>query len=117
MTKPDTIILGGGTAGAVVAGRLAEKSDEQILVLEAGPAYGAYAEGRWPRDLVDARALSYSHDWGYDSGSTFSNRVIRFERAKVIGGCSAHNGCAAIWGSRVDYDAWRDAGNDGWSTE
>jgi choline dehydrogenase len=35
----------------------------------------------------------------------------------VIGGCSSHNGCAAIWGSRLDYDAWAAAGNDGWATD
>src|SRR5690349_1313144 len=115
--RADTVILGGGTAGAVVAAILAEKSDESIVLLEAGPDYGALADGGWPADLIDARALSYSHDWDYDSGSTYADRVIRFERARVIGGCSAHNGCAAIWGSRVDYDAWAAAGNPGWSTE
>src|SRR5581483_7295950 len=36
------------------------------------------------------------------------------ERARVLGGCSAHNGCAAIWGSRDDYDGWERRGNDGW---
>ena len=112
----DTVILGGGTAGAAVAGLLAERSDESILLLEAGPDYGALADGHWPADLIDARALSYSHDWGYDSGSTYPDRVIPFERARVIGGCSAHNGCAAIWGHRADYDAWAAAGNPGWST-
>ena len=34
----------------------------------------------------------------------------------MIGGCSAHNGCIVIWGSRADYDGWAAAGNDGWST-
>ncbi len=35
----------------------------------------------------------------------------------MIGGCSSHNGCIALWGSREDYDCWADDGNDGWSTE
>ncbi|MFL5759168.1 MAG: GMC family oxidoreductase [Thermomicrobiales bacterium] len=112
----DTVILGGGTSGCVIAGLLAEQSDESILVLEAGPDFGPLADGRWPADLVDASALGNSHDWGYSSEDCYPNRVVNFERARVIGGCSAHNGCAAVWGSRRDYDAWAAAGNDGWST-
>lgn len=112
----DTVVIGGGTSGATVAGILAEGSDERVLVLEAGPDHGAYESGTWPADLLDARALAYSHDWGYTSGDTYPARVVNFERAKVVGGCSAHNGCAAIWGSRIDYDDWAGRGLDGWAT-
>jgi choline dehydrogenase len=109
-------VIGGGTAGAVVAGLLAGGSDERILVLESGPDYGPFGDSRWPRDLLDARALGYTHDWNYASGDTYPNRVVNFQRAKVIGGCSSHNGCAAIWGSRVDYDDWAEMGLAGWSS-
>ena len=47
-----------------------------------------------------------THAWGYDSGSLYPGRVLPFDRARVIGGCSSHNGCAALWGSRADYDGW-----------
>jgi len=114
--EADTVVIGGGTAGAVVAGLLAEHSDERVVVLEAGPDYGPFGEGGWPGDLLDARALGYTHDWNYASGDTYPNRVVNFERARVIGGCSSHNGCAAIWGNRVDYDAWADMGLAGWSS-
>ena len=87
-----------------------------MVVLEAGPDYGPFGDSRWPADLLDARALGYTHDWNYASGDTYPNRVVNFERAKVIGGCSSHNGCAAIWGSRVDYDGWADMGLAGWSS-
>jgi len=113
----DTVVIGGGTSGAVVAGLLAEQSDERIVVLEAGPDFGPFHEGRWPADLLDARALGYTHDWKYTSEDTYPDRIVPFERAMVIGGCSSHNGCAAIWGSRIDYDAWVAAGLDGWSTD
>jgi choline dehydrogenase len=113
----DTVVIGGGTAGAVVAGLLAERSEERVLVLEAGPDYGAFGDGCWPADLLDARALGYSHDWKYTSRDTYPGRVVNFERAMVIGGCSAHNGCAAIWGSRIDYDGWAVMGLEGWATE
>jgi choline dehydrogenase len=113
----DTVVIGGGTSGAVVAGLLAENSDESIVVLEAGPDFGPFQDGRWPTDLLDARALGYTHDWKYTSEDTYPDRIVPFERAMVIGGCSSHNGCAAIWGSRIDYDAWAAAGLDGWSTD
>ena len=113
----DTIVIGGGTAGAAVAGLLAEHSDQTVLLLEAGPDYGSFAEGRWPAQLLDAGTIPVTHDWGYDSGKQYASRVITFERARVIGGCSSHNGCAAIWGSSVDYDGWAALGNPGWSTD
>ncbi|HEY1480439.1 MAG TPA: GMC family oxidoreductase [Gaiellales bacterium] len=116
-TRADTVVIGGGTSGPVVAGRLAEGSDERVLVIEAGPDYGARDSGRWPADLLDARALPITHGWGYDSGDLYAGRTIAFERARVIGGCSAHNGCAALYGSRADYDAWAADGCAGWATD
>ena len=113
----DTVVIGGGTAGAAVAGLLAEHSDQTVLLLEAGPDYGPFALGRWPTELTDAVTIPSTHDWGYDSGDQYAPRVITYERARVIGGCSSHNGCAAIWGSRADYDGWAAPGNPGWSTD
>lgn len=113
----DTLIIGGGTAGAAIAGLLAEKSGRTVLLLEAGPDYGAFAAGGWANELLDARSLPPSHDWGYTSASPNGIPNHPLERARVIGGCSSHNGCAAIWGVRADYDAWAAAGNDGWSTD
>ena len=113
-TRADTVVVGGGTSGPAVAGLLAESSSERVLVLEAGPDYGAHDSGRWPADLLDARAMPVSHAWGYDSGALYPERVLPFDRARVIGGCSSHNGCAALWGSRADYDGW---GAGGWSTD
>jgi choline dehydrogenase len=109
----DTIVAGGGTAGAVVAGRLAGGRAERTLLLEAGPDYGPAGSGRWPRDLLDATGVASSHDWGYTG--EFAGQVIRFGRARVIGGCSSHNAGAVVFGSRLDYDGWAAAGNAGWS--
>lgn len=112
----DTVVIGGGTAGAAVAGLLAERGDQSVLLLEAGPDYGHLREGRWPDDLLDGRVLASTHDWSFTSAAAHGQPNHELQRAKVIGGCSAHNGCIAIWGSRADYDAWAAAGNDGWST-
>jgi choline dehydrogenase len=113
----DTIVVGGGTAGAAVAGRLAERGNESVLLLEAGPDYGKQDNGRWPTDLLDGRVLTESHDWGYTSASRTGLPRHRLPRAKVIGGCSSHNGCIALCGSRSDYDGWAEEGNPGWSAD
>lgn len=109
----DTIVVGAGTAGAVVAGRLAAGSTERALLLEAGPDYGPADSGRWPPDLLDATSVVSSHDWGYTG--EFAGQVISFGRARVIGGCSSHNAGEVVFGSRLDYDGWAAAGNAGWS--
>ena len=113
----DTVVVGGGTAGAAVAGLLASRGDRRVVVLEAGPDYGAFHGGRWPADLLDATDIPASHQWGFDSGQTYVDRVVPFERARVIGGCSAHNGCTALWGHRADYDGWAALGLAGWKAD
>jgi choline dehydrogenase len=115
MGASDVIVVGGGTAGAVVAARLVE-AGLRVAVVEAGPDYGSYRFGGWPAELVDAGALPESHDWGY-RGQGAGGQRLAFERAKVIGGCSAHNGCAQLAGWRGDYDAWAASGCPGWSGE
>ena len=76
------------------------------MLLERGPDYGPLDVDRWPADLFDARLLATSHDAGYNSGSRYGSRVVDFQRAHVIGGCSSHNGCIAAVGHPSDYDAW-----------
>ena len=112
----DTVVIGGGTAGAAVAGLLAERGDRSVLLLEAGPDYGPLAASNWPRELLEGRVLASTHDWSFTSAAANGQPGHALQRAKVIGGCSAHNGCIAIWGHRADYDGWAAAGNDGWST-
>jgi choline dehydrogenase len=111
----DTVVIGGGTAGAAVAARLVEGTSQTVMLIESGPDYGAFAEQRWPAPLLDARSLPGGYDWGYINGASSGRPGHLLERARVLGGCSSHNGCAAIWGSRVDYDGWAALGNEGWS--
>ena len=59
----DTIVVGAGTGGAAFTGVLAAHSDESILLLEAGPDYGAYADGGWPADVLNAKDIPLSHDY------------------------------------------------------
>ena len=106
----DVAVLGGGPAGCVLASRLSEDPERSVCLIEAGPDYGPYAAGRWPQDLTYANELATSHDWGIAGGSPSW-------RAKVVGGCSAHNGCFITWGSPADIDEWSEAGNPKWSSD
>ena len=116
-SNSDTVVIGGGTAGAAVAGLLAQRGGQSVLLLEAGPDYGHLEEGRWPADLLDGRVVAHTHDWSFTSAASSGQPGHALQRARVIGGCSSHNGCIALWGSRADYDGWAKAGNDGWATD
>jgi choline dehydrogenase len=100
---PDVVVVGGGTAGPVVAQHLS-RTGRRVLLLEAGPDPGPVRGGRWPRDLLDPARVAVSHDWGYH-GPAADGRVLAFPRARVLGGCSAHNGCTQSVGWGPDYDA------------
>ena len=101
----DVIVVGGGTAGCVLAARLSEAPERTVCLVEAGPDYGRYADRRWPADMLDARTLPMTHLWETEPDDRSASR------ARIIGGCSAHNACLVVWGSRADYDEW----GDGWS--
>ncbi|MEM9564597.1 MAG: GMC family oxidoreductase [Actinomycetota bacterium] len=109
----EVAVIGGGSAGAVVAGRLAEAGVDVVLV-EAGPDYGSFANGGWPAEILDATALATTHDWGYTSGPVAGREPWTWERARILGGCSAHNGAIAAVGHTSDYDSW---GLPGWTTD
>lgn len=111
------MVVGGGTAGCIVAGRLAVESGAEVVLLEAGPDYGPREGGAWPADLLDGGALAASHSWGYASGGLYPERAapLEFPRARVLGGCSSHNGCIVAAGCSADYDGWAaHAGDTGW---
>jgi choline dehydrogenase len=98
----DVVVVGGGTAGCVLAARLSEEPGRSVCLVEAGPDYGAYADGRWPADILDGRWLALdSHRWEQDDPDDRSQA-----RARILGGCSAHNACVLLRGADADYDEW-----------
>lgn len=116
--EADLIIVGGGSTGATLAGLIARDTHLAVLLLEAGPDYGHYADGGWPCDVLDARQFALSHQWAYaGSAHPTHTHVTGFDRARIMGGCSSHNGCVALVGHRCDYDGWAALGNTGWDWE
>ncbi|MBV9139921.1 MAG: GMC family oxidoreductase N-terminal domain-containing protein [Pseudonocardiales bacterium] len=109
----DYVIVGGGTAGCVLAARLSEDPSVTVCLLEAGPSDVADLKvlqlERWPH------LLGSGYDWDYPvEPQAGGNSFVRHSRGKVLGGCSSHNSCIAFWTPREDLDEWAAMGCTGW---
>ena len=111
----DYIVVGAGSAGCVLAGRLSEDPATRVLLLEAGPADRSlwihlpigYGKTMW----------SPTYNWRFetDPDPNMNGRRIYWPRGKTLGGSSSINGLIYIRGQREDYDHWAALGNAGWS--
>jgi choline dehydrogenase len=107
----DTLIIGGGSAGATLAARLSEDPSRNVVLLEAGRDVD---RARVPADVADASCPTVAHDWGY-AAETVDGRAVAVPRARLMGGCSSTNATAALRGAPSDYDEWAALGNEGWA--
>ena len=113
----DYIVVGSGSGGSVVAGRLAAETDAQVLLLEAGDTDQVDAvqiPGMWPTNLRSER------DWGHTADITdaVNGRAVILPMGKVVGGGSSINVQAWVRGHKNDFDYWAsEAGDDAWNYE
>jgi choline dehydrogenase len=97
----DVLVLGGGSAGCVLAARLSEDEGRTVCLVEAGPDYGP--AGAWPEELLDPRNLPETHQWDPNEA------LLTPFRAKVLGGCSTHNACLLVWDDDLtELEPYRD---------
>ena len=113
--QPDYIVIGGGSAGCVLAARLSEDPTCQVVLLEAG------GEDRNPLNHIPAgyikTMVNPAMNWMFETEPEDSsgNRRIAIPRGKVLGGSSAINAMLYVRGQSADYDGWAQRGNRGWS--
>jgi choline dehydrogenase len=110
----DYIVIGAGSGGAVVAGRLSEDGGARVLLVEAGGS-GRHMSVRIPAAF--AKQFKTERDWEYytEPEPQLNGRNIYHPRGKQLGGCSAQNAMIYIRGSHHDYDSWAKEGAAGWS--
>jgi choline dehydrogenase len=109
----DVIIVGAGSAGAVLAARLSENPKRRVLLLEAG---NNYAPDSYPKELVKSATVGANLDprfeWGYKTEPGYVGHPILAIRGKVVGGSSAINGAVAARARPEDFARWN---LPGWS--
>lgn len=114
----DYLILGGGSAGCVLASRLSEQASSRVILVEAGRASGPRADEAIIRD---ARFRTFGNPrlfWpNVTAAFSASGPSLPLAAARVLGGGSAINGMHALRGLQSDYDEWRQLGVTGWNWE
>jgi len=113
----DFVIVGGGTAGCLLANRLSADPNVSVLLIEAGGS-----DRRFWINVPVGYLYNMGNpavDWCYktEADPGLNGRSLNYPRGKVLGGCSSINGMIYMRGQAADYDAWRQMGNAGWAWE
>ncbi|MFF3616840.1 GMC family oxidoreductase [Streptomyces sp. NPDC002580] len=112
----DYVVIGGGTAGSVIASRLTENPDVTVAVVEGGPSDVGRDDVLTLRRWTDLLGGELDYDYP-TTEQPRGNSHIRHSRARVLGGCSSHNTLIAFKPLPSDWDEWEAAGAEGWGAE
>ena len=110
----DYLVVGGGSAGCVVASRLSEDPAVQVALFETGARNDSVLVN-WPAGYSKLQGKNFRFEWMTVPQKHLDDRPMLFPQGKILGGGSTVNSMVYIRGNRRDYDAWADLGNDGWS--
>jgi choline dehydrogenase len=110
----DTVIVGAGSAGCVLANRLSADPDHRVCLLEAG-GKDRYIWIHIPIGYLYTQNNPRT-DWCFktEAEAGLNGRALNYPRGRVLGGCSSINGMIYMRGQARDYDHWRQLGNAGW---
>jgi choline dehydrogenase len=106
----DVVVVGSGSAGCIVAARLAERGSASVVLLEAGPDLRATS----PAGMHDGWVTYRENDWGYESEPNDRGESEPVFRGRLVGGTSWRTRFM-MRGSPADFDQWARLGNDGWA--
>ena len=108
----DFLIIGGGSAGCIMARRLAERSAGRIILLEAGKSDEGDGAAT---DLSRLDEQTAAYDWGFKASTLADAKPeLNYARAKILGGCANHNDCAFLRPPDSDFMEWESLGAKGW---
>jgi choline dehydrogenase-like flavoprotein len=115
MKEFDYVVIGGGSAGCLVAARLSEKPENSVLLIEAGKRDSSplvrIPSFSWK--VLERNSITYEAE----AAEAVGNRPLFVKQARLLGGGSSMNGMVYTRGNAADYDHWSQLGNDGWSFE
>lgn len=111
----DYLVIGGGSAGAILARRLAEADIGEVILLESGISD---ENNRAILDLSLLDQQGQETEWGFSANPVSGGvQQIQYSRAKMLGGCGNHNDCAFLIPPPSDFDHWASLGASGWSAK
>ncbi|MEM7727782.1 MAG: GMC family oxidoreductase N-terminal domain-containing protein [Pseudomonadota bacterium] len=116
-TQFDYVIVGGGSAGCVLANRLSEDRSRSVCLIEAGPTHKHWSVRIPAMSLVNMVTKTRNYAFETVPQPGLNGRRGYQPRGKMLGGSSGNNAMIYIRGHRADYDAWAADGNEGWGYE